>query len=66
MLMESLPEPVGDNRSFIPDETMVLVGFYKNQKHLDWITQNYLYNFPAGTSNGSIHLSHLHSMDMKI
>ncbi len=58
MLMESLPEPVGDNRSFIPDETMVLVGFYKNQKHLDWITQNYLYNFPAGTSNGSIHLSH--------
>ena len=56
MLIESLPEPVHENRDFLPDETSVIVAYYKGQEHLDWILQNHLYNVRAGESKGSITL----------
>ena len=56
MVMESLPEPVHENRDFLPDETSVIVAYYKGQEHLDWILQNHLYNVRAGDSKGSITL----------
>ena len=56
MLMESLPEPVHENRDFLPDETSVIIAYYKGQEHLDWILQNHLYNVRAGESKGSITL----------
>ena len=57
MVMESLPEPVHENRDFLPDETSVIVAYYKGQEHLDWILNNHLYNVRAGESNGSINLN---------
>lgn len=56
MLMECLPEPVHENRDFLPDETSVIVAYYKDDEHLDWILQNHLYNVRAGESKGSITL----------
>lgn len=56
MVMETLPEPVGKNRDFLPDETYVIVAYYKGQEHLDWILRNNLYNVRAGDSKGSITL----------
>ena len=49
MTMESLPEAEGENRDFLPSETTVLIGYYKNQQHLDWIMKNWLYNGRAET-----------------
>lgn len=54
MVMESLPEPVHENRDFLPDETSVIIAYYKGQEHLDWILNNHLYNVRAGESKGSI------------
>ena len=56
MVMESLPEPVHENRDFLPDETSVIVAYYKGQEHLDWILNNHLYNVRAGENKGSITL----------
>ncbi len=42
-LNELLPETYGENRSLIPDDTFVLVGFYKAE-NLDWIRTKGLYN----------------------
>ena len=39
-LRELLPESYGQNRGFMPDETWVLVAFYKNPEHLKWIINN--------------------------
>jgi len=57
MTMESLPEAEGENRDFLPDETTVLIGYYKNQEHLDWIMKNWLYNGRAGDRGGAIAVS---------
>lgn len=57
MLFERLPESTGDNRSFLPDETTVLIGYYKNQAQLDWIKKNSVYNGRAGERAGSISIS---------
>ena len=57
MTMESLPEAEGENRNFLPDETTVLIGYYKNQEHLDWILKNWLYNGRAGDRGGAIAVS---------
>lgn len=51
-----LPEPYGPNRNLLPEETAVLVGYYKNKLHLDWILSEKLYNTRAGSSNESIYL----------
>jgi len=54
---EPLPEPMGENRDLIPDETFVLVGFYKDNEHYEWIINNGLYNARAGSRRGSLRLS---------
>ena len=54
---EEMPEPAGDNRGFLPDETWVVLGYVKNDKQLEWIRKTGLYNFRTGTQNGSIRLS---------
>lgn len=54
---EQLPEPIGENRDFLPDETWVVLGYVKNEKHLEWIRKTGLYNFRTGTQNGSIRLN---------
>jgi hypothetical protein len=46
----------GKNRGLIPDETFVIIGFYKNTEQLTWITKNKLYNFRTGTDSGSLPL----------
>ena len=53
-LTELLPEAYGENRGLLPDRTFVLVGYYKDQKHLDWIKKKKLYNFRMGTGSGSL------------
>lgn len=55
-LMEPLPENVGENRGFLPDETQVLVGYYKNEEHLAWILKHHLYNTRTDSRRGSLHL----------
>lgn len=54
---EEMPEPAGDNRDFLPDETWVVLGYVKNDKQLEWIRKTGLYNFRTGTQNGSVRLS---------
>ena len=56
VVMENMPEPVYENRDFLPDEANVIVAYYKSQEHLDWILQNHMYNMRAGDSKGSISL----------
>ncbi|MFN3996278.1 DUF2357 domain-containing protein [Algoriphagus sp.] len=46
---EYLPETYGLNRHLIPDETYVLVGYYKSPEHLEWIEKENKYNFRTGT-----------------
>ncbi|OJV17546.1 MAG: hypothetical protein BGO21_13900 [Dyadobacter sp. 50-39] len=55
-MRELLPEAFGKNRDLIPDQTFVLVGYYKNDRHLNWIRQNNLYNFRTGARSGSLSL----------
>ena len=55
-LEEPLPEMLGENRSFIPDETFVLVAYYKNEAHLQWILKNKLYNARTGKGRGALRL----------
>ncbi len=55
-LFTTLPETIGRNRGLIPDETYVLIGYYKNLAHLDWIKTNHLYNTRTGDNKGSLHL----------
>jgi len=54
---ELLPETYGKNRDLLPDDTFVLVGFYKDQLHLDWIKNHKLYNARTGPSRGSLRLT---------
>lgn len=54
---EQMPEPAGENRDFLPDETWVVLGYVKDDKHLEWIRKTGLYNFRTGTQNGSVRLS---------
>ncbi|MCR9081182.1 MAG: DUF2357 domain-containing protein [Cyclobacteriaceae bacterium] len=55
---EFLPEPFGKNRTLIPDDTFVLVGYYKSEEHLIWIEKEKKYNFRTGTGNGSLSLDY--------
>jgi predicted component of viral defense system (DUF524 family) len=50
-----LPEPYGINRGLIPDDTFVLVGFYKKE-NLEWIIRSGLYNARAESDRGSLRL----------
>ena len=55
-LHEPLPEPYGKNRDLLPNETYVLIGYYKNEEHLKWILKSKLYNTRTGTGDGSLRL----------
>ena len=57
LVREQMPEPSGVNRDFLPDETWVVLGYVKDEKHLEWIRKTRLYNFRTGTQNGSVRLS---------
>jgi predicted component of viral defense system (DUF524 family) len=52
---ESLPETYGENRNLIPDDTYILVGFYKKE-NIDWIINSGLYNARTDSSRGSLRL----------
>lgn len=54
---EPLPESVGEYRAFQPDDTYVLLGYYKSQEHLDWILKNMVYNARAGKRRGSLNIN---------
>jgi predicted component of viral defense system (DUF524 family) len=55
IVKEALPETYGVNRNLIPDDTFVLVGFYKTE-NLDWILESGLYNARADSKRGSLRL----------
>ncbi len=55
-LCESMPEPYGNDRSLIPEETFVLLGSFRDENHLKWILDNKLYNTRTDTGNGSVRL----------
>ena len=56
MVMDNLPEPIGDNRDFLPDEASVIVAYYKDREQLEWIENNQMYNIRAGSLKGSLNL----------
>jgi predicted component of viral defense system (DUF524 family) len=56
VLHASIPEYL-DSEKLNPNETFVLIGFYKSKEQLDWILKNNLYNFRTGTNKGSLPLS---------
>lgn len=53
ILKEPFPEYVADKR-IIPDETYVIVGYYKDKAQYDWIKSSKKYNFRMGSGNGSL------------
>jgi hypothetical protein len=55
-LKENLPELLRENRDLIPDQTYVLIGYYKDTSHLDWIIKNSLYNARMDSRRGSLKL----------
>lgn len=56
VVCESMPEPYGENRDLIPEETFVLLGSFHDDRHLQWIIHNKLYNTRTDTKNGSVRL----------
>jgi predicted component of viral defense system (DUF524 family) len=50
------PENYGVNRSLLPEETYVLVGYYREDQ-LEWVEKNKLYNVRTGSIKGSLNLS---------
>lgn len=53
-----MPESTGENRDFLPNETWVVLGYVKDDKHLQWIRKTGLYNVRTGTQAGSVRLNH--------
>jgi predicted component of viral defense system (DUF524 family) len=51
IVKEPMPEYI------IPDETNVIVGYYKSQEHLDWIKKEMKYNGRIGNSKGAMDLT---------
>ena len=45
VVKQVLPETYGENRYLIPDKTFVLIGYYKSDAQLEWISNNLYYNF---------------------
>ncbi|MCH8489286.1 MAG: DUF2357 domain-containing protein [Oceanicaulis sp.] len=56
IINESLPETYNANRSLIPSDTYVLVGYYHSAEQYDWIQNNKLYNFRMGSGPESLNL----------
>lgn len=57
VIKEPLPEPFNTNRDLIPDDTYVLVGYYKSEAHYNWIKKNKLYNFRMDNVKGALTLT---------
>ncbi len=59
VLYEQLPEYLDADKKqkLIPDETFVLVGYYKSKQHLEWIKDKKKYNGRIGDANGSMDLT---------
>ncbi len=57
ILHASIPEYINSEK-LNPNETFVIVGFYKSEEQLEWILKNKLYNFRTGTDKGSLPLTH--------
>lgn len=56
VVCEPMPEPYGNDRNLVPEETFVLLGSYKDENHLQWILKNNIYNARTGTRTGSLRL----------
>ncbi len=56
-LREAMPEPYGERRHLIPNKTNVLIGYCKNQEHMEWVLRNKCYNTRTGTIAGSLRLT---------
>jgi predicted component of viral defense system (DUF524 family) len=52
---EAMPEAYGLNRSFIPSEVSLIVGYYRDEAHVKWILENG-YNLRTGFGRGSLRL----------
>jgi predicted component of viral defense system (DUF524 family) len=53
---DPLPETYGPNRSLIPDETFVLIGYYRKE-NWNWIISTKRYNARAEDNRGSLKIS---------
>ena len=53
-VQEALPEPYNINRALLPDDTFVLVGYYKSNVQYNFIKKTGLYNFRMGSGTGSL------------
>ena len=56
VVCEPMPEPYGNDRNLIPEETIVLLGSFHDENQLEWILGNNLYNTRTDTRNGSVRL----------
>lgn len=52
---ETMPEAYGKNRAFVPSEVSVIVGYYRDESHVEWILENG-YNLRTGFGRGSLRL----------
>lgn len=52
-LHQNWPESVNEDRGLLPGETLVMIGYFKNEQHLNWICKNAVYNWRA-TLSGNI------------
>ena len=57
MVCEPMPEYGSFTQAIIPDETLVAIGYAKDDQHIAWIEKEKLYNFRTGTGLGSVPLS---------
>jgi predicted component of viral defense system (DUF524 family) len=57
-VLRKLPEKVAGSERRTPPlaETHVLIGWYKNEAHLEWIREKRRYNFRMDVERGSLHL----------
>lgn len=56
-VLHNLPEKDTNHRRLPPlAETHVLIGWYKDKEHLEWVAKSGHYNFRMGKSPGSLHL----------
>jgi len=55
ILKEVMPEFINYTK-LIPDETYVLVGYYKTKEQHDWVLAKSIYNFKTGVHKNPLHL----------
>jgi predicted component of viral defense system (DUF524 family) len=56
-LYQVVPERTGQKRHTPPADTAVLLGWYKDANHLQWIKDKGLYNFRLGNTAGALRLT---------